>query len=312
MSNSEQAIRASYAFCRRLTRAAGSNLSPCFLLLPARKRRAMDALYAFMRHTDDLADNEMPLEARREHVARWRAALKAALSGDTDRAAAERPGEDDVPARQEQAGGALLPALADTVRRFRVPAEHLYAVVDGVQMDLETTSYETFEDLVAYCERVASAVGLACIHVWGFWGQKAVEPARKCGVAFQLTNILRDLKEDARRGRVYLPREDLRAFEYSAEDLAAGRADERFQRLMRFQIDRARRFFHEGADLLGRLEPDGQRVFGMMVSIYHGLLRQIERRPQDVFSRRIRLGRLRKLGVAARWILLPPRRSALP
>jgi phytoene synthase len=208
-------------------------------------------------------------------------------------------------------GEAFMPALIDTVERFHIPAEHLVAVVDGVAMDLDRSSYETFDDLVTYCERVASAVGLACIHVWGFRGREAFEPARKCGIALQLTNILRDLKEDAEQGRVYLPREDLRRWGYSVEDLAAGVADERFERLMGFQIDRARRFYQEGAELFGRLKPDGRRVFGMMMSVYRRLLERIASRPGDVFCRRVGLSRWEKLSIAARWALLPAGRSAL-
>jgi phytoene synthase len=153
---------------------------------------------------------------------------------------------------------------------------------------------------------------LACIYIWGFRGDEALEPARKCGIAFQMTNILRDLEEDAQQGRVYLPREDLRRFEYSEEDLRAGVVDARFDRLMQFEIDRARRFYHQGADLFDRLEPDGRRIFGMMISVYHRLLERIGRRPREVFGRRVRLSRWQKLSVAARWALLPAGRSALP
>ena len=295
MIRPQQAIHSSYALCRGMARRAGSNFYPCFLLLPRSKRRAMDALYAFTRYTDDLIDNPQPVEARRTALARWRTSLEAALSGSVD-----PPGE------------SLLPALAHAVERFRIPAEHLLAVVDGVEMDLDRPSYETFDDLASYCRRVASAVGLACIHVWGYRGEEAFEPARKCGVAFQITNILRDLKEDARQGRVYLPLEDLRRAGYSVERLTAGVADDGFDRLMAFEIDRARRLYQEGAELFDWLEPDGQRIFGMMTTVYHRLLAAIERRPSEVFRRRVRLSRWQKLGIAARWALLPPRRSALP
>jgi phytoene synthase len=272
----------------------------------------MDALYAFTRYTDDLADNAQPVSERREALARWRKSLVEALSGDLDLlpghdAAGGRPeGPDQLP------GEALLPALADTVARFRVPAEHLFAVIDGVAMDLDRARYETFDELATYCHRVASAVGLACIHIWGFRGDEALGPARKCGIAFQMTNILRDLAEDAQQGRVYLPLEDLRRFEYSEEDLRDGVVDARFDRLVQFEVDRARRFYHQGADLFDRLEPDGRRIFGMMTSVYHRLLERIGHRPREVFGRRVRLSRWRKLGIAARWALFPAGRSALP
>ena len=193
MSGEAPSIDASYALCRRMARQSGSSFYPCFFLLGREKRRAMDALYAFMRHTDDLGDNPQPVAARASAVRGWRASLAGALNGSWE--TPQHP---------------LLPALADTVHRFHIPPEHLFAVIDGVEMDLAGRQYETFEDLAGYCRCVASAVGLACLHVWGYGGDEAREPADKCGLAFQLTNILRDLKEDAGQGRVYLPLEDLR------------------------------------------------------------------------------------------------------
>ena len=133
----------------------------------------------------------------------------------------------------------LLFSLADAVQCFRIPPEHLFAAIDGVEMDLDGNRYETFEQLERYCERVASAVGLACIHIWGFDGQEALEPARRVGLALQLTNILRDVKEDAARGRVYLPLEDLRTCGYAVEDLRANITNDAFFRLMRLEIERA-------------------------------------------------------------------------
>jgi len=184
-------------------------------------------------------------------------------------------------------------------------------VIDGVEMDLNRRRYETFGELEVYCRRVASAVGLACIHVWGFTGEEALEPARKCGLAMQLTNILRDLKEDARRDRVYLPLEDLRRCGYSVDDLLAGVADDRFLELMSFQIGRAKRLYAEGAELMRCLRPSGRRIFGMMMTTYRALLRKIERRPAEVLRRRVSLSRGQKLRIAARWMLLPPRIAAL-
>lgn len=312
MSQPDPAIQASYAFCRRVARGARSSFYPCFRLLGPLKRRAMDALYAFMHHTDDLADSREPLPMRRDALARWRTSLETTLSGELDLALPDPPSPAPNRLGGDRPGEGLLPALADTVRRFAVPPEHLLAVIDGVQMDLDGRCYETFDELVIYCERVASAVGLACIHIWGFSSQQALEPARKCGIAFQITNILRDLKEDADRGRVYLPAEDLRTYGYSADELGAGVADDRFLKLMSFEIDRARRLYREGTGLFEWLEPDGRRVFGMMTAIYYRLLEQIARSPKEVFTRRVHLGPLRKLGIVARWLLLPPRRSALP
>ncbi len=312
MSQPTPDLHESYAACAGRARRSGSSFYASFLLLPRHKRRAMDALYAFTRHTDDLADNAEPIPKRREALAQWRASLEAAL--------ADRPSPAQPAPRQNggkdilgnATGHALLPAVAETVRQFNVPPEHLFAVIDGVAMDLDHRRYETFDQLADYCEKVASSVGFACTHIWGFRGSGAFEPARKCGLAFQVTNILRDLREDGEQGRVYLPQEDLRACGYTEEDLMAGVVDARYERLMALEIDRARRFYHEGAELFPCLEPDGRRVFGMMTTVYHRLLERIARRPGDVFRRRVSLPRWQKLGIAARWALMPARRSGLP
>jgi phytoene synthase len=311
MKLSAELIEASYGWCRRVARRSGSNFYLSFLGLPQAKRRAMDALYAFMRHTDDLADNPQPLQSRREALLRWRAVLERALQGHFDLADHRQPPfkGDEPPGRRR--GRNLLPALADVVRRFAVPVEHLCAVIDGVEMDLSGQRYETFDELRGYCERVASAVGLACIHVWGFNGREALQPARQCGIALQLTNILRDLKEDAQRDRVYLPLKELRQFGYSVEQLKHGVANQQFRRLMAFQIERAERFYRQGAELIGWLQWEGRRTCGMMMATYRALLEKIKRRPADVLQRRICLSRPTRLRIAARWILLPPRAAAL-
>jgi 15-cis-phytoene synthase len=323
MPPSRDALETSYAYCRQMSRRAGSSFYAGFLLLPKQKRRAMEALYAFMRHTDDLADEgsgfrvpgsglgvrgsgyrgqgsetpNLPINKspNSDAISAWRAALVQTL-------AAESPAQ--LPSQQSPSPSPLLPALADTVRRFQIPHEHLLAVIDGVEMDLTPRRYETFDDLERYCERVASAVGLACIHIWGFRGPEAFEPARQAGVALQLTNILRDLKEDAAVGRVYLPLADLRRCGYSEEDLLTGSANDAFLDLMRFEIERAEQFYRAAAGLSDWLEPDGRRIFGLMTATYHQLLKQIERRPAEVLRRRVRVGSLQKLRLFVRWMLL--------
>lgn len=295
MSFAPETLDASHAACRRTARRSGSSFYPCFFLLPRPKRRAMEALYAFLRHTDDLGDDPRPEGGRRAMLVEWRASLERALGGQW--------GLGDDP---------ILPALAHAVREFRIPERCLHHVIDGVEMDLDGRRYETFDDLAVYCRRVASAVGLACIHVWGFRGDEALAPADACGIAFQLTNILRDLREDAARGRVYLPLGDLRACGYSPEELLAGALDARFDRLVRLEADRAQGFYHEAGGLFDCLDQRGRRIFGMMVSTYHRLLERIASRPREAFARRVRLGRLEKLWIAARWALLPPRRTDLP
>ena len=338
MKISRDAVETSYGFCRRMSCRAGSNFHVGFLLLPREKRRAMEALYAFMRHTDDLADDikprplVAPTDLRRDAIEAWRTALERAMQGDfpVGQTFLSVPGQTEMSAPPIRWGDsctvvpevavqlppqhpapAILPALADVVQRFHIPHEYLFAVIDGVTMDLDRRRYETFDDLRQYCERVASAVGLACIHVWGFRGPEALEPARQAGIALQLTNILRDLKEDAQAGRVYLPLADLRQCDYAVEDLLAGVADQRFRRVMAMEVARAEQFYAAGAELMDWLEPSGRRIFGLMMATYRSLLRRIASRPADVFHRRVRLGGLQKFQLAARWSLLPPRKADL-
>jgi 15-cis-phytoene synthase len=298
MTDPGDTLSLSYAACRRMSRAAGSNFYASFLLLPRAQRQGMDALYAFFRHTDDLADSAQDVGLRVQALTRWRAEVEYGLRNGCE------PGKT---CENTNASSAILPALVHTAGLFHIPGQHLLAVLEGAEMDLHKRRYETFDELMHYCQRVASAVGLACIHVWGFRGPEAIEPARKAGVALQLTNILRDLREDLRQDRVYLPLADLHECGYSIDDLKQQAADERFQQLMRMQIDRAEGFYREGAALLPLLEPAGQRAYGMITEVYHALLKKIALRPGDVFSRRVQVNRIKKCWIAARWALLPPR-----
>jgi 15-cis-phytoene synthase len=289
---------ASHLACQRLTHQAGSNFPAAFRLLPWVKRQAMYALYAFMRHSDDLADDPPPGRSPREVLRQWRGALEKALSGHSS-CGVSALGEVDA------RGRTILPAVVQTVRDFQIPPESLLAVLDGVEMDLEPRIYTTFDELAVYCERVASAVGLACIHIWGFFGNNILVPSRSAGLALQLTNILRDLSEDARRGRIYVPLEDMQACGYSAVELQNGVVNPQFLRLMEMEIDRAEQFYREAAELPRALHRDGHRIFGLMMETYHSLLNAIGRHPADVFARRIRVSSWRKLWLAARWMLLP-------
>jgi phytoene synthase len=274
-------LSTSYAYCQRLARQSASNFYFSFLLLAREKRRAMCALYAYLRHVDDLADDEGHDLATRQK------ALESLRSALVDQAHA---GHKTHP---------ILPALADTVMRYQIPLDYLTAVIDGVEMDLAGRQYETFDELEQYCERVASVVGQACIHIWGFRGEQALEPARRCGVAFQLTNILRDLKEDSQQGRVYLPHEDLRRFGYSVEELRQSKVNPAFTALMEFEIARAESYYQAIGELEPLLERDGRQVFRAMSATYRAMLAKIKQRPEDVFQRRVRLSRWEKLRIAA-------------
>lgn len=274
------ALTRSYAYCERLARREAGNFYHAFRMLPAPQRKAMCALYAFLRVSDDLSDGPGSSEQKRGPFLSWRSRFDQALAGiSTHR---------------------LHPALCHTVVTYAIPREYLDAVLDGVAMDLEPACFATFADLVPYCYRVASAVGLCCIHIWGFTDVRAKVYAEHAGIAFQLTNILRDLAEDAARDRVYLPQEDLERFGYSAQDLAAGRRNESFRALMRFQVERARSFYTAAWPLADLLQPTGKAIFQVMMRTYHGLLEAMEQRDYDVFSRRVRLSRWQKLTLAAR------------
>ena len=270
----------SYSYCEHLARREAANFYHAFRILPRAQRQAMCALYAFLRLTDDLSDAPGPAEAKRGPLADWRRRLDAALAG--------------------RYSHRLHAALHDAVQAHGIPGEYLDAVLDGVEMDLEPVEYATFTDLYRYCYRVASAVGLACIHVWGFADHRAKAYAESAGIGFQLTNILRDLGEDAARGRVYLPHEDLERFGYAPARLGRGEQDERFQALMRFQVERARGYYDAAQPLATLLAPPGRAVFLVMARTYRGLLDAIERRGYDVFSRRVRLSTGHKLWLVAR------------
>lgn len=275
--------RESYRFCEQLSRREARNFYYAFVLLPPSRRRSMCALYAFMRHTDDLADEPGPVEAKREALAGWRRSLDQALAG-------------DVSAWEG------LPALADTVRRHEIPARHLHAVIDGVEMDLEPRPFPTFADLYQYCYRVASAVGLSCIHIWGYRseGGRAEALAEACGVALQLTNILRDVREDARAGRIYLPLEDLDRFGVSPEDLQASNLSDRLRKLLAFEARRAYDFYAKAWPLGRLIAPVGRPVLAAIVNLYRALLDEITRRDFDVWGPRIALPAWRKAAITVK------------
>ena len=263
------AIRESYAECRRIARRAASNFYYAFFLLPRPKRDALCALYAFMRRVDDVSDSSGEVKEKRQQLAARRAEFDAALGGE--------PGGDRV-----------LPALADAIRRFSIPPRYLHDLISGAEMDLTITVYPTFDRLREYCYRVAGTVGLCCVHVFGFDPSAADAPnrAEKLGIAFQLTNILRDVRRDLSLGRVYLPLEDLDRFGCKLTDLSAKRPSPAVVKLLGFEAERAWGFYTEGAELLSLVHADSRPALAGLVRIYSSLLRKIEARGFDVFSPR--------------------------
>ena len=285
----------SYAFCTKMARAAGSSFYPCFRLLPRAKRQGMIALYAFMRQTDDLADDEMvELATRRRWLNAWEEALRRVLDDDPSAATLVR--------QEQRPWVSILPAVADTVHRFEIPPEYLREVIDGVRRDLTPSTYQTFDELTEYCHLVASAVGLACIRIWGAddYGQ-VFEPARACGVAFQMINILRDIGEDLDRDRIYLPLDDLQSVGYAIDELKHRVVNDCFRQLIARQVDRVRAELQKARPLAAMLHPDGRLILGMMTDVYSRLFDRVEASVDRLLFDRVRLGRFEKLGIALRW-----------
>ena len=274
-------IEQSYAYCARIARNRAKNFYYSFLLLSERQRKAMCAIYAFMRYSDDLSDEP---GATRSAMDCWRADLEDALKG-------------------RYRGHPVWPAFHHTVCSFAIPHEYFREMIEGVASDLKPRQLETFDELYHYCYQVASVVGLTIIHIFGFDTPRALPLAEKCGVAFQLTNILRDIGEDAERDRVYLPAEELRRFGVTSEDLRAGRRSEAFFALMRFQAGRARAYYNEAMPLVDLVHPRSRRSLWALITIYSRLLDRIERTNYDVFSRRVRLSATEKSWIVLRALL---------
>jgi len=279
-----------YSVCKGITRTAAKNFYYAFLVLPRRKREALCAVYAFMRRCDDIADDTtLSLPERRQKLDSWLAALHCSQQG--------HPTDD-----------AILLALTDAQRRHSIPAGLLDELAAGTAMDIEDSSaspqtpglqvqYKSFEDLRQYCYRVASVVGLVCIHVFGYRDPAAEELAERCGLAFQLTNIIRDVKEDAAMGRVYFPEEDLAKFGLTAQDLLHSPDPVRIRPLLALEADRAREFYASGDELIAYISEDSQPALWVLVNIYRRLLERIAEKQYDVFTAKVALSTSEKLRI---------------
>lgn len=266
-----------------ITRNSNTSFYYSFSLLPRQKREAIHAVYAFCRYTDDIVDEEGPRDHKVVMLRRWRMELGRALRG--------------------KSSYAILNQLSATARRFNIPVEHFYELFRGMEMDLTKTRYATFEELHEYCYLVASTVGLMCRNIFGYRNESTRDYAVNLGIALQLTNILRDIKDDARKGRIYIPLEDLRRFGYPEEDLLNFRYTREFVDLMRFECDRARDYFDRAR---AALQDEDKRFFfaaRIMWSIYAHTLRRIERSDYNVFDRRISISKFLKLLIAFRYWL---------
>jgi phytoene synthase len=292
-----------YSVCKGITRTAARNFYYAFIVLPRRKREALCAVYAFMRRCDDISDDpSMSLPDRRQKLDIWLDALHRAQQGE--------PTDD-----------AILLALTDAQRRFSIPAGLLDELAQGTAMDIEgvgveaetsphttsapglTIQYKTFEDLRLYCYRVASVVGLVCIHIFGYRDPAAEPLAERCGLAFQLTNIIRDVKEDAAMGRIYLPEEDLAKFNLSASELLATPDPARFRPVLALEADRAREFYASGEKLIPYISEDSQPALWVLITIYRRLLERIAEKQYDVFTAKVTLSTWEKLRILGKGFL---------
>jgi phytoene synthase len=285
-----------YSVCKGITRMAARNFYYAFLVLPRRKREALCAVYAFMRRCDDITDDpKISLPERRQQLDTWLDALHRAQQGN--------PTDD-----------AILLALTDAQRRYAIPAGLLDELAQGTAMDVEEAEasmqtgsgvihYRAFEDLRLYCYRVASVVGLVCIHVFGYRDPAAEPLAERCGLAFQLTNIIRDVKEDASLGRVYLPEEDLSKFNLTLSDVLTVSDPSRLRPVLELEADRAREFYASGEELIAYVSEDSQPALWALITIYRSLLEKIALKQYDVFTTRVALSTWEKLRILRKGFL---------
>jgi len=272
-------IDAAYAEVQRVTRKRARNFAYGIMVLPREKRRAIAAIYAFARRVDDIADGELPLSEKRARLERLRDALDRTPPSNT-----VLQGSSD----------AMLLALADARTRFPIPVHALRALVDGGLQDLQQTRYATFDELHGYCKKVAGAVGLACVAVYG---SDDVDRAEMLGVALQLINIMRDVGEDWELGRVYIPQDELASFGVSEEDIAAGRVTDGWRALMTFQAERARAYLQDGLGLVRSLDTRSALCVSTFAGLYRATLERIEASGFEVFEGPPHLSALTKLRI---------------
>jgi len=291
-------VESSYAACHQIARSAHSSFYPAFFLLPKPKRDGIVALYAFMRLIDDVSDQGTEVATKQRGLARWRAAFDEAVTGQTqifDGNAARQ-----IPAGDLEGADEVLPALVDTMRRYKMPARYLHDLISGAEMDLTIQTYPTFDRLREYCYRVAGTVGLTCTHIFGFKDPRALDLAEKLGLAFQLTNIIRDVHEDYSLGRVYIPDEDLSRYNVSPEDFGRNEATLGVRELLRFEAERAWQNYEEGAELLDLIDDDSRGTLWLLVHTYSALLARIESQDFAVLGERVRLSKPEKILSIAR------------
>ena len=278
------ALEKSYKSCIEVTKARAANFHFAFKVLPNERYRGICALYAFSRIADDISDDEPNPEIALVKSRAWRDSFDQALAGNSD----SHP---------------ILAAVADTMMKFKIPPVYMHELITGTEMDAQQKRYETWKDSYLYCYRVASVIGMMTIHVFGFTDPKAILLAEQTGIAFQMTNILRDLVEDGTRDRIYLPLEDLRAHEIPESELLAARNSPLLRKLVKFELERTKAYYSGCDELIPMIVPESRKAMAGLIAIYRRLLDEIERREYDVFSKRVSLSTVEKLKLASSFLL---------
>jgi phytoene synthase len=267
-------------YCQDKTAKSGSSFYYSFLFLPETQRKAITALYAFCREVDDVVDECSDTDLARSKLNWWRAEIFGTFDG--------KPSHP------------VCQALTTSIANFNLPREHFIEIIDGMEMDLQQTRYNTFAELSLYCYRVASVVGLMAAEIFGFKDRSTLDYAHNLGLAFQLTNILRDVKEDAERGRIYLPQEELEKFGVNEQDILENRCTDNMKKLLDFQAQRAQDCYDKAFTLLPEADRYAQRTGLIMASIYRTTLNTIQQDSCQVLTQRISSSPLKKLWIAWR------------
>lgn len=289
VENKKISLHEAYLYCRNLTKKNAKNFYLAFLFLPWLKRSAIYAVYSFCRYADDLVDDPKYKE-KSAMLQKWREDLEECYLGNVG----NHP---------------ILIALHDSINRFKIPKEYFIELINGMEMDLSVTRYQTFDELYQYAYRAASVVGLICIEIFGYRNINAKEYAKNLGIALQLTNIIRDVKEDAERGRIYLPQEDLDRFQYTESELLDGKYVPSFIQLMEYQATRALYYYEKATNLIPPEDRTLLATAEIMKNIYFHLLEEIKLQGYDVFRRRVSSSKLTKLFIAFRtWLKINLRR----
>ncbi|MBI5727705.1 MAG: presqualene diphosphate synthase HpnD [Ignavibacteriales bacterium] len=264
---------------KEIAKKSKSSFYYAFSLMPKAKRNAMNIVYAFCRQTDDIVDEgSETVESKSHSLSVWRAEFEKAFTG--------------------QSSYSLLNKTASTIKQFNIPIDPFFELIKGMEMDLDNKPFETFEDLKLYCYRVASTVGLMCVEIFGYKHASAKQFAENLGIALQLTNIIRDVSKDAKNGRIYIPLEDLRRYNYSREELNEGIYNENFIALMEFQARRAQVYFQRATDSLNREDKPSMFAARAMQHIYYRLLKRIINAKYDIFNKQVNVSKFEKVGIA--------------